>query len=262
MKAISNAVRVKRVDFSSVQLEVASFLNDVGFTDTQYCFIGSFGKKESCGDVDVAVLATVKSMDDVKKYLVEHRIFHRVFTGFRQLSIGLPTATGLVQLDMMFSNNLEWSRFIYNSPDLINGNFVVGGESFKLEYSGIYRNLLLNALIVKHFHQTLAPNFYRCGIIRLFEGISVSTRERDGNKVTTLSTKFVTDSPTEISALLNIPLDAFDSFETLYIAALRVGILNPALSDFIRYCLENKLDLPKFDYLNNIVTTAALRVCA
>ena len=117
--------------------------------------IGSFGKKSEeamSGDLDIAVsvdkIASANGLpidaDDVLAFMdskLKGAGFNTtVAGGFKQISIGvkIPGTDDTAQVDLMLSTSLEWSRFMYYSPDFTKA------ES---KYKGAYRNLLLMAVI-------------------------------------------------------------------------------------------------------------------
>jgi len=117
--------------------------------------IGSFGKKAAdatSGDLDIAVsvdkIASVNSLpinpDAVLEYmdvvLSKAGFSTTVSSGFKQISIGvvIPGTKEIAQVDLMLSTSLEWSKFMYYSPDFTKS------ES---KYKGAYRNLLVMAII-------------------------------------------------------------------------------------------------------------------
>lgn len=117
--------------------------------------IGSFGKKDveaMSGDLDIAVsvdkIASANSLpmnpDDVLSFMDDKLkgagFSTTVASGFKQISISvkIPGTEDTAQVDLMLSTSLEWSRFMYYSPDFTKA------ES---KYKGAYRNLLLMAVI-------------------------------------------------------------------------------------------------------------------
>ena len=112
--------------------------------------IGSYGKKAddaTSGDIDVAIsidkIAGVNgiSLDDVLDF-VDNTLRKNGYSttkasGFNQVSLGVPVAgkknEGTAQVDLMLSGNLDWSKFMYYSP-----NF----RESESKYKGMYRNTL------------------------------------------------------------------------------------------------------------------------
>jgi len=115
--------------------------------------IGSFGKKnpdQTSGDIDVAVSADViaakndltfeQVLDFVYNTMKSEGYETAIARGFNQVSISvnIPGTKDFGQVDLMLSTNLDWSRFIYHSPDFTKA------ES---KYKGAYRNILLMGII-------------------------------------------------------------------------------------------------------------------
>jgi hypothetical protein len=117
--------------------------------------IGSYGKKmpdATSGDLDIAVsvdkIAGVNSLpidpdavlDFMDSKLKAAGYSTSVQKGFKQISVGvaIPGTSDTAQIDLMLSTSLEWSKFMYYSPDFTKA------ES---KYKGAYRNLLLMAII-------------------------------------------------------------------------------------------------------------------
>lgn len=119
--------------------------------------IGSYGKKlegDKHGDIDVAVSAEAlmtnnglkedETVQFLANALTEKGLQIKINHGFRIVSFGAPINgdpnQGACQIDLMLTPDLEWSKFIYHSP-----NFR-GNES---KYKGKMRNILLMALITE-----------------------------------------------------------------------------------------------------------------
>lgn len=139
---------------SKIETVVLKPLGLIGFgTD---CFIlGSAGKKPAdqlSGDLDIGVsidqLASANSLklSDVLDWLIKELekmgYDAKPLRGFSQVSIPFPIVGRVteepVQVDFMLSNNVDWTQFIYHSPDYSKG------ES---KYKGAYRNFLLSAIV-------------------------------------------------------------------------------------------------------------------
>lgn len=115
--------------------------------------IGSYGKKPASmlsGDVDVAVSADVIAAKNeisfkdllgfIDSTLKKKGYETAVSKGFNQVSVSIqiPGTNDYGQVDLMLSTNLDWSRFMYHSPNFIEA------ES---KYKGLYRNILLMSII-------------------------------------------------------------------------------------------------------------------
>lgn len=128
------------------------------------CFtLGSAGKKseeELSGDLDIGVsIDQIASSNGLKlsdvldwfiNKLTEMGYDVEPLRGFSQVSIPFPISGRMtdepVQVDFMLSNNLNWTKFIYSSPDYSKG------ES---KYKQAYRNFLLGAVIAGFKYEIL-----------------------------------------------------------------------------------------------------------
>lgn len=124
------------------------------------CFLmGSAGKKaegELSGDLDIGVsidqiasangIKLSETIDWVAEKLEEMEYPTVVSKGFSQVSfpylISGRKKEEYVQVDLLFTSNIDWAKFIHTSPNL------AAGES---KYKNAYRNLLL-ATCVSAFH--------------------------------------------------------------------------------------------------------------
>lgn len=100
--------------------------------------LGSVGKQPTSGDIDLAVDINSYDAEDVHAKMVpaigaDRSVINR---GTKINSYAVPIRgdeqNGLVQVDLMFTKNVNWSNFAYHSP----------GEQSK--YKGVVRGLLLS----------------------------------------------------------------------------------------------------------------------
>ena len=137
--ALSSAgvVRIKRGDIPST-VKYASELAGIPKKDLH--LIGSTGKTETSGDIDVAV-----DMNEYNPVTIHERMIEKlgeercVYNGGTKVaSYAVPIRgdeeKGLVQVDFMYTTNPEWAKFSYFSA----------GENSK--YKGAIRTLLLAAV--------------------------------------------------------------------------------------------------------------------
>lgn len=126
------------------------------------CTLGSTGKKQDddySGDIDIAV--ELEFLDDninaikncirnvICTDLSEDELQIKVSSGFHIVSFGYKWTTDIIQIDLMFSNDIEYSKFMYHSPNYRNNE-----SNFK----GLYRtNLLID---LANFIPTKIPNVY------------------------------------------------------------------------------------------------------
>ena len=187
--SIKDAVPFKQDEVQATveKIEKDIFPN-IGLTGigTDAAIIGSAGKKgpdQLSGDIDIAV-----SADKISGYLgvklekkeilnaLSERLENLGYAiapslGFSQVSVGVPIPgrNGEVgQVDLMLSTDLEWSKFIYHSPDFSKG------ES---RYKGAYRNMLLMSAMGKSNYNVVKKTDsgqteeYESYVVRLDQGI-------------------------------------------------------------------------------------------
>lgn len=240
----SDAVGIKQSEIpatvSKIETVVLKKLGLVGLgTD---CFIlGSAGKKpeeQLSGDLDIGVsidqLASANSLklsnvlDWLINKLTEMGYEAKPLRGFSQVSIPFPIEGRVtdepVQVDFMLSNNLNWTRFIYNSPDYSKG------ES---KYKGAYRNFLLSAVISGYEYEVLkksekgVPIEVRKYSLRHDKGVYQLTKSFAGKeggiikagKTVSGTEKFLTQTPEEVVDFFlgkEYTPDDISSFEKLY----------------------------------------------
>lgn len=147
--------------------------------------IGSAGKKllgATSGDIDIAVSAdkiasalgtslelAYLALDEKLKSLGYPTLAKK---GFNQVSVGVPIAgdqkNGIGQVDLMITTDLEWSKFMYHSPDF---------RTAESLYKGAYRNLLLMSAMgqcffaVKKTTDKGETEEYEAYVIRLNQGV-------------------------------------------------------------------------------------------
>jgi len=185
--------------------------------------IGSYGKKlddVTSSDIDIAVsvdkLAGVNgiSMTDVLQWLDDKLkslgYETKAIKGFEQISFGAPIngdfKNGIAQVDLMLSTNLDWSRFMYHSPDF---------RTAESKYKGLFRNILLMSIVsemMKEASKTTDKGEieqYRQYVIRLEKGIYQVEKTFMGKKGSLVKTatllhdqdKFITSTPEEVVKL-------------------------------------------------------------
>lgn len=197
MKAIKSSTPLHLNDLAEFNTTLSINLSIV-FQIKDFCFIGSFGKKEMMNDVDVAVIGDFEYCSSL---INSSGLEYKILNGFKQISFGFPFQERIVQVDLMFSKNLNWSEFIYYSPNLLKQ------ES---EYKGVYRNLLLNS-ICKIETQTWLDEFtYEQFIYRTFDGfgnVKKTYLSESGNRLKTprvLNFEHITFDPKEMYHILGI----------------------------------------------------------
>lgn len=203
--------------------------------------MGSAGKKpegELSGDLDIGVstdqiaaengLHLTETIDWVAETLEEMGYPTAVAKGFSQVSFPYPIVgrrpKEYVQVDLLFTSNINWSKFIHKSPDLSIG------ES---KYKNAYRNLLL-ATCVSAFHYVVLkktdddiPLEVERYTLRLNAGVYKIRKSWVGKKVPILkrpqtikgSEKLVLSTPEELVDLIfgeEYSVDDISTFEKIY----------------------------------------------
>ena len=201
--------------------------------------VGSFGKKfkdQTSGDIDIAISVdkvasenncSVNDVFSVVDSLISKAGYNtKPMKGFNQvcIAVAIPGTNDYAQVDLMLSTSLEWSKFMYYSPDFTKA------ES---KYKGLYRNLLLmsiisemNKEIVKRTEDDEIEE-YKQFVIRLNKGVysvAKSFMGKRGNLVKTAKLlkdqdKFIADTPEEVVRLAfgknTVPKDVM-TFESIW----------------------------------------------
>lgn len=224
--SIENAIPIAQVDVMPTAKWIESnIFPKIGLTglDDDAAIIGSAGKKlpdQTSGDIDIAVSAdkiaaflgtslqnVLFSLNDKLKSLGYST---KMAPGFNQVSIGAlingKQNNGIVQVDFMLSTDIEWSRFIYHSPDF---------RIAESRYKGAYRNLLLMAAIAQSFKAIVAQTDagetkeFEAYVVRLNQGVVQVRKSFEGKKGLLKNAallkefdKFVTNTPSEVVSLL------------------------------------------------------------
>jgi len=235
--------------------------------------IGSAGKKlpsDTSGDIDIAVSADKiagslgtslqKAVFDLNDKLKSMGYDTKLAPAFNQVSFGAPIGgdykNGVGQVDLMLTDDLDWSKFIYHSPDF---------RKAESKYKGAYRNLLLMSAIGQCFREIISETDegdikeYEAFVIRLNQGIVKVRKSFEGKKGLLKNPqllkefdKLVTREPQEVVNLLftgeQKPSDV-DSYEKLK-ALLESGNfrfpqkLSAIMEEFKEKLEKAKLPLP------------------
>ena len=161
---------------------------------TDYDALGSFGKKyenQTSGDIDIAVSTeTIAShfgipLDEVEDKIIsvceEENLQYNYGKGIHVISIAwlIPGTKMYGQVDLMPSDNMEYSKWMYHSPDFTKA------ES---KYKGLFRNQLIMAIIKYADQKVLSKNEqdevmeYERYALRLNSGIARTVRSHIGKK--------------------------------------------------------------------------------
>ena len=242
--------------------------------DDDAAVIGSAGKKlpdQTSGDIDIAV-----SADKIAGFLgvpLQNALFAlndklkslgyqtKLMPGFNQVSIAAPVngiaSLGYAQVDFMLSTDLDWSRFIYHSPDF---------RIAESRYKGAYRNLLLMSAIGNSFRKILATTDtgetkeFEAYVVRLNQGI-VQVRKSFEGKRGLLKTaqlmkefdKFITNTPEQVVELLfngkytPKDIDTYEKLKSLLdSSAFKFSNeMGNIMKDFVQKLEDAKLPLPE-----------------
>lgn len=175
--------------------------------------IGSAGKKkpgDTSGDIDIAVSADKiaghldtslgKVLFDMNDLLKKAGFDVSMMIGFSLISVAAPIAgdpkNGSGQVDLMLSRDINWSRFMYHSPDFTKD------ES---KYKGAYRNLLLMAAIGKSFYNVVDQTEeghtknYEAYVVRLNQGIYKVRKSFEGKRGLVKNAKLLKEFDKEIT---------------------------------------------------------------
>jgi len=239
-----------------------------------YSPIGSYAKKSedvTSGDIDIAVsvdkIAGVNGLtfEEVLPWLDEKLkalgYSTKMVRGFEQISFGAPIngdfKNGVGQIDLMLSTDLNWSKFMYHSP-----NFITGESKYK----GMYRNVLLMSIVSEMFKESskLTPEGdteqYKQYVVRLEKGIYQVEKSFMGKKGSLIKTakllkdqdKFITNTPEEVVELAFgegvKPLEVM-TFEDAWVRLRSPKFphkkkLDQILNRFKAYILASKMPLP------------------
>lgn len=236
--------------------------------------IGSYGKKpqdQTSGDIDIAVsidkLAGVNgiALEEVLGWLDQKLqslgYATKAVKGFTQVSFGAPISgsfkNGVAQVDLMLSGNLDWSRFMYHSPNFIES------ES---KYKGMYRNTLLMSIVSESMREitkktdTGETEEYRSYVIRLEKGIYQVAKTFMGKKGALVKTatllhdqdKFITSTPEEVVKFAfgeGVQPSDVMTFENVFSVVnspkfIHIEKRNEILKRFKDYLLAAKMPMP------------------
>lgn len=235
--------------------------------------IGSAGKKlpdATSGDIDIAVsadkiaghlgvsLQTV--LFELDKKLKSLGYSTQLAVGFTQVSFGAPVGgdykNGVGQVDLMLTSDLEWSRFIYHSPDF---------RTAESQYKGAYRNMLLMATMGKSYYEVIEQTdkgetaVFKAYVIQLDNGIVEVRKTFMGAKglIKTVRKlkefdKFITNTPQKVVDLLfngNHKPSDIDTYEKLKSLLDSSDYKFPdkvadIMTEFKKKVLASKLPLP------------------
>ena len=163
--------------------------------NTDYAALGSFGKKhqdQTSGDIDIAVslekmagffgISVDEVENKIREILDEKDLYYVMNKGLHVISTRwpIPNTKGLYgQVDIMPSYNMEFSKWMYHSPDFTKA------ES---KYKGLYRNQLIMLTLKNVDQKVLSRNekdevmeFERYAL-RLNSGLARTVRSHIGKR--------------------------------------------------------------------------------
>lgn len=218
-----------------------NFLPKLGLTadGVDHCVLGSFGKKhdeQTSGDIDIAVSLDVVaahlgvSLEDVEKAIVEicdkEDIYYKWGKGIHVISMSWPipgTDDLYGQVDIMPTHSLDFSKWMYYSPDF---------RIAESKYKGLYRNQLIMAIARMAYKNVLKTTDegdiveYDTYVMRLHKGLSKVTKSFQGKRglkknETTLkdSENLISNTPEWIVKYLlgeDVSVDQSMTFENVY----------------------------------------------
>lgn len=183
----------------------------------EFCALGSWGKKfddQTSGDIDVAVSVDViaarngLSLDQVEQFIIDvietQNLQYKYSKGIHVISVQypIPNTSDFGQVDIMPSTSLDFSKWMYYSPDF---------RKAESKYKGLYRNQLLmkilslaKRVITKKTDadETLE---YETLVLSMETGLQQKTKSYAGKrgllkhaKTLDNSQKFITNNPDEI----------------------------------------------------------------
>jgi hypothetical protein len=157
-QAIKNSLPIKTPYAVNISNIIINKLKEE--LNIQSCTLGSLGKKfdyEESGDIDIAINYefTKENSDIIIKFILDNFSKYNtpeiyISPGFKIISFGYyymnydsytsessddeDGVLQIAQIDLMFSNNLEYTQFMYHSPNY---------KNFESEFKGLYRTNLL-----------------------------------------------------------------------------------------------------------------------
>lgn len=200
-KAVGEVSRISKSDIDPTMAEIKKqILDKLGIKN--FGPIGSVGKKESSGDLDIAVeIPEGVDVKDLHKKVVD--------LGFEKSKGNSPTLLSFkfpiyndngkteewCQVDLMFGKK-NWLEFGYWAP----------GEKDS-KYSGAHRNILMAAIV--RYSREMVGKPGKTWAVDLNKGVTRKTRgtvidKKGQEKETVLSKTKVTDDPEKLVKLLNV----------------------------------------------------------
>lgn len=255
-------ISVSRIDRENIQPTIDSVLKVLarfGVSRSDVAPLGSTGKKDSSGDIDLGIhsagMMKKIGQDDLPTALhFLQQELQKVYGEAKyffgnQVTIGAPLVNkngkqpdAFVQVDLMFTPSLEASKFYYHSP--------AEGES---EYKGLYRTLLLMAVAIHHDRKDLGQGTTERYWFDRFQGLIKGVEYSDGAKRLAMDKQTITAIPDEVCHILlgpNFNAKDANSFESLWSAIhtprfMGRASLGAIITTFKEMCAKQHFALPK-----------------
>jgi hypothetical protein len=172
------------------------FLSKLGLTadGVDHCALGSFGKKlddQTSGDIDIAVSMDVIaskngiSLEDVENFIADMcakdklNFVNNPGTHVISLAWPIPGTKDYGQVDIMPSDSLDYTKWMYYSPDF---------RKAESKYKGLYRNQLIMAILKFTDQKILKANEegqvveYERYALRMNSGLARTRRSFEGKR--------------------------------------------------------------------------------
>ena len=171
--------------------------------------LGSFGKKplnQKYGDLDIAVKTNL-TFEDVANRMEHLAKLETIrMPGFNQVTVGFPVkgdSDSTCQVDLMLTDDITWSKFAYDSPNLKEGE-----SRFKGAYSSFMKMSIISEAYKTVDEQDENGNTieYSMMSMRLNSGLWQVSKSYQGKKgliktAKIIQEKFITNSPDEVLEL-------------------------------------------------------------
>jgi hypothetical protein len=194
MKAIKQASPILLEEVPALKNVLEAFV----LNGYQFEYVGSLGNKPISSDVDVVIQT---SRSDFFKSRPELLPDAKFYPGFNLASVPIPFNGKVIQLDLFFTEDIKWSKFI------LSGNRD--------------RNQLLMAAVISKTRQYLDVGVWEQMNIRIPSGVWNVIKTDEGpsgvklKKPNIISEEFTSNSPKFIFELINVPYTGNPTYEYL-----------------------------------------------
>ena len=245
--AAVNGRRILQSEVPVILDKVDEILSGLGLVkDEDWELAGSAGKKkaeDTSGDIDICikrdrmreVLGSENALKNIQKDLskyLEDLGYDRTYISFEQVSVGIPIndVDDIIQVDLILTRSLEWSRFTQSSPDY---------RKDESKYKAHVRNLLMMCIVKYCFKRTtkrvtldddsIVDGEIETFVLRLADGLYKTRKSSIAKNLKTMNKDFggpmreydelITDTPQGFIDLIfedGVTVNDFLSFETLF----------------------------------------------